>query len=208
MATLALTRNQWAKNYKGALGCFLGHTRAWEIFVTSKAEFALIVEDDVSINNAELLEHLVFPESCDIAFCNDRTCYVDGGSSIANDAPYEFRAVEPVFELVARVKQGIGSDGYILTRRGAMRLLEFVSIDSLFSHVDLRMAAYCLEQGTCTRIEAIDSIFAKNVVAMRRTYQSSHHLSGYSFSPSITHHLGGESRRDREDRAGLTSQSI
>src|SRR4051812_32560371 len=60
----------WAK-FKGTLGCFLSHVKAWEAFLNSGEPYGIILEDDVELVALERLFALEIPEDADIIFLND-----------------------------------------------------------------------------------------------------------------------------------------
>ena len=194
-AARLLTRNKWSVNHKGTLGCFLSHTRAWEMVRDQEAPFSLILEGDVQLRPVDCLESLILPEDCDIVFCSDRT------SDHAYVGLPSLRPFLRSLHFVAANRTSIGSYGYLLTRSGAAKLLRYVEIDSFFSHVDLRMAAYCIRREDADELD-VEWMITGGVAALRRSYLAEHHLNGYSMSPPIAFHPHVDSRRDIEDRAG------
>ena len=141
-----LTGNSWSHEHKGTLGCFLSHLAVWEVIANDTAyDYALVVEDNARFSNCEVLDGLELPEACDLVFCNSRTAYPDEHGS--HGVP-RFRPLDPVPAYIETHGRAVGTDGYLLTTSGARKLLEFVTKDRLFSHVDLRMAAYGLDPAT------------------------------------------------------------
>ncbi len=183
-----LTGNEWSHQHKGTLGCFCGHVKAWEAVATSEAAFGLVIEDDVTLQNLDLLEGLALPADCDIAFCNDRTSYPQHTAGPA------FRPMAPVPDFVLSHSYAVGGDGYFLSRSGAENLLRFIRTDRLFSHVDLRLLAYCLEFGTTGSHDSY---------GLRAIYPKDHRLSGYSFWPPIVAMQHNNSTRALEDEVRL-----
>jgi GR25 family glycosyltransferase involved in LPS biosynthesis len=126
-----LTRNIWSHENKGALGCFISHTVAWQEIANQSEPFGIVAEDDAFFENYEMLATLTLPRDADFVFCNQRTAYPEANADVA------LRPVEPVLAYVLEHNMSVGTDGYILTQQGAKKLLEFVQCDLLFSHIDL-----------------------------------------------------------------------
>jgi GR25 family glycosyltransferase involved in LPS biosynthesis len=195
-----LTGNVWSHHHKGTLGCFMSHLNAWQMVAESDAPFSMVVEDSAIFSNCDLLETLQLPPGSHLVFCNRRTAYPvqDAGQAAAGVL---FRSVDPVPAHIETHGMAVGSDGYLITPAGARKLLEYVKVDRLFSHVDLRMLAYCLDQNT---IPAPDTLrkTGRNVLNFRRSFNASHRLAGYTMLPSLTGRARISSTRVIEDEAG------
>jgi len=192
-ACYPLTRNEWSVNHKGTLGCFLGHAHAWEIIAESEDPFSLCIEDDVRLYNLDILNGLRVPNGIDLVFCNDRTCYQPGGGVPS------FLPLPPALAH-AMTHGSIGSYGYLLTPAGARNLLDFVKQDSFFSHVDLRLFAYGITHAEADAIELPEFRIARDMCAVRRTYDAAHYIETRVLSPFLTEHVGGpDSRRAAAD---------
>jgi hypothetical protein len=202
-ATLALTRNKWSPSHKGTLGCFLSHVRAWEVVAASDWAFGLIVEDDVSVDGAPLLAGIRLPRDVDIVFCNDRSCYPDGSPADG----IRFRPFLPVLAHLIATRKPVGGDGYLLTPSGARKLIDFVGGDSFFSHVDLRMAAYCIDRADAQPFRENEWLPVRNIAGMRMMYPEAHRLRASSLAPPIVRHGTEQSRRAREDRLGVSEKA-
>jgi len=128
-------------NFKGTLGCFLSHLRAWELFLESGKEHALIVEDDFRpiVRFPGAFGAFGLPQGFDICWINQRTDlpgsralkFIDIWQAIRKKASPKWRAC--------------GADGYIISRSGARKLREYVAEDGLLGDVDWRMLAYSLQ---------------------------------------------------------------
>ena len=193
LACHLLTKNADSHNHKGTLGCFLSHVLAWETLLREELPAALVIEDDVHICRLDLLHGFQVPDGCDIVFCNDRTAYPGQDTGIA------LRSLEPVLRHVDRHGKGVGGDGYLLTKAGAARLLRFVELDGLFSHVDIRLLAYCLDPDV-KRDATSHSIGVRGVVNSRVWLPKAHRLSGLSLYPPVVERRTLASTRDFEDR--------
>lgn len=184
-------------NNKGALGVFFAHVNAWEALVASNAHQALILEDDVIIDNLDMLKVDEFPLDFDVIFVNDRTAPLRSDTAGA----IQFEHIGSSMPAIESRKMSVGGDGYFLSFRGAKKLIEAVKADRFFSHVDLRILAYCLTDsdiqthgGSGPVGRELQNIF---VLLQRGTY-----LKGFSMSPTIVTHKLDKSRRVREDRLG------
>jgi GR25 family glycosyltransferase involved in LPS biosynthesis len=197
-ACRTLTRNAWSVNFKGALGCFLAHARIWQLVTQRSERVSLVLEDDSILENLDVMNGMDLPEDCDVAFCNARTCY-----HVEGQVGPIFRSLAPVPQFVITHGQAIGTDGYLITPKGAEKLLSFIEKDSFFSHVDLRMMAYSLERGWDTEFPAEGQII-DNLKVLQNTYSENHKIKGYSFYPPISQHAGGLSRRHIEDIQNAT----
>jgi GR25 family glycosyltransferase involved in LPS biosynthesis len=197
LACQLLTRNDWSQNFKGACGCFLSHIRIWEL-IARRGGWGLVIEDDAKIQNLENIRNLIIPEQTDIIFCNDRTAF-PGKSGL--------RPILPAFEYAGRNNRGVGTDAYIITSDGANKCLKYLRKDGIFTHVDLRLMAYCLDTEEAELFSTISQT-ANNIYNLRRTYQPDHKLNGFSLSPPVSiHQVQFGSTRDDQDRTGLHANS-
>ncbi len=140
-ARFALTRNRFWMAFRGELGCFLGHARAWEA-VAEQATPCLVLEDDAIPVGLERLVGLPVPADADLVFVNDRMATGDAPSG---DIPCCLPVTEAV-QMLNRTGRGVGTDGYLLTPEGARRLLAAVERDLFFGHVDWRLLRYSLRE--------------------------------------------------------------
>lgn len=195
-----LTGNAWSHENKGTLGCFLSHLKAWEFVARQDAPFALIVEDDVAFHNCEVLEDLVFPEDCDVLFCNASTAYPHPNPAVLTTR-VRTMPLDPVPALVRQRGRSVGTYGYLLSQGGARKLLAFITADRLFSHVDLRLMAYCLDS-TAGVHEATTEGVERMIYSLRNSYSPDHRLFGLVMIPSVAEAFDNSSARVTEDAAG------
>jgi hypothetical protein len=181
--------------HKGTLGCFLSHVLFWEAVVREELPWAMVVEDDADVAGISVLESLAFPAGIDIVFCNERTEYL-----VSNSDSIGFQQFLPAISFAQSHGQSIGTDGYMVSQAGAQRLLRFVGADGLFTHVDLRLAAYSIKTTDLQLLET-ELPMIKIIASLRQTYAPAHRLEARVLVPSITRHLKLDgSRRDDEDR--------
>jgi len=188
-----LTSKAEMRNHKGALGSSLSHAVAWEAIVRYGAQASLILEDDSEPERIEFLRDLRMPADIDLVFCNGRMVYQDSGTNLL--------PLFPAFEFMIRNSTAVGADGYLLSHRGAKKLLEFFSRDGFYSHLDLRLAAYGL---TLDEMNALpqQKYVIRDICTLRRIYDFKNHINARVLGTAITRHVkgGGSSRRAEESR--------
>jgi GR25 family glycosyltransferase involved in LPS biosynthesis len=189
-----LTTKPAMRNFKGTLGCGLSHAAAWEAIVRNDAACSLVLEDDSEVTALENLRELRLPAGVDLVFCNSRMVYQDSGT--------ELLPVLPALEFMVRNGTAVGSDGYLLSSDGARKLLGFFARDGFYSHVDLRLAAYCL---TLEEMESLPQkkYVIRDICTLRRIYDPTHHIDGRVLGTALTKHVKGAlSSRSTEDMRG------
>ena len=193
---LAITRDPNSLNNKGAVGCFLGHVRAWELVASSGSQAAIILEDDAQIKGLDKLEVTSLPIDFDIIFLNDRMSLDPN-----HDGIVEFSQASASISLVDERKRSVGGDGYLLSKQGAAKLIKAIEHDLFFSHVDLRILAYCLTEAEAKDVHLTGPIGhdLKHICSVTRRYGL---LRGYTTRPALVWHPELPSRREREDHFG------
>jgi len=184
-------------NNKGAVGVFFGHVNAWEAVIASNANYALILEDDVVVDNLKMLDADRFPADFDVIFVNDRT------SPVRTDTPdqLEFEHIGSSIPAIESRHMSVGGDGYILSANGAKKLVEAVKTDRFFSHVDLRLLAYCLTDNDVDTYGDTGAV-GHELRNMFRFLNRGTYLKGFSTYPRVVTHKLDKSRRVREDQLG------
>ncbi|MEM6661196.1 MAG: FkbM family methyltransferase [Pseudomonadota bacterium] len=123
----------------GAIGCFLSHRRAWQKLVDDQIPIALICEDDARL--VEDVEHLARDaariEDLDILFANDRLASWTANETLPVSLP---RVLADLAERGgpkgANLKASPGGDAYVVTMKGARRLLEITQQQGILCGVD------------------------------------------------------------------------
>jgi GR25 family glycosyltransferase involved in LPS biosynthesis len=184
-----LTRNKWSIDHKGTLGCFLSHAKTWETIAKSSYANSLVIEDDVILGDMVSLLSLDIPDASDLIFCNDRIAY---------PGVVGLRPTAPAIPFVIEQRRAFGSDGYLLSKAGAIRLLKMVEQDSFFAHVDMRLIAYSVTIEEAEEHASLGRLSA-NIAALRRTYSAEHHITAFSLYPPIVFHMHQASRRQKID---------
>ena len=118
----------------GVVGCTRAHLAAWNRIAAGQDAFALVLEDDSNPCSLGMLDGWAVPGPYDFVFCNSRMtsgelayCGALFVKSLGTFLPWH---------------SAVGSDGYIVTRAGAGKLVTLFKRDGLGSHVDLRLYAY------------------------------------------------------------------
>jgi GR25 family glycosyltransferase involved in LPS biosynthesis len=187
-----LTNKPEMRKYKGTVGCTMSHISAWETMVRNDDNQAIIFEDDAQPVGLEALAELSLPAGIDIAFCNSRTAYGSGSD--------RFLPFFPALNFIMTNKTSVGGDGYILSRNGAEKLLSLFRVDRLYSHVDLRLAAYAIRRDDLVKLPPNAHII-KDICTLRRLYPEAHHIAATILGVSLTDHVkDAPSTRTAEDQ--------
>jgi GR25 family glycosyltransferase involved in LPS biosynthesis len=142
-ARVALAHNEGWASKAGEIGCFLSHVKAWEFVAGTDAPFCIVLEDDAIPIGLDRLATTQFPDDFEFIFINDRMTV--GSRTDPPTLPARFVAVRDSLPLLNDRPGGVGGDGYILTPGGARKLLDAVSKDLFFGHVDWRLLRYCVK---------------------------------------------------------------
>lgn len=105
-------------SFLGELGCFMGHYNCWKYIVENKLNNCLVIEDGIEVLRDDF-ENLKITNSLDILFVNEEM-KLDGNNK----------------SLI-----GYGTQGYILTKTGAEKLLQ--KCYTLFLPIDLQIRQLC-----------------------------------------------------------------
>jgi len=132
-----------ATRHRGTMGAFISHVKAWEAVAESAEPYGVVLEDDAVLIGFDRILSLSRPDDADLIFLNDRMS--PGSRYSPRDAPIHCADIAESLRTLNKSGFGVGGDGYLLTKRGAGRLLQAVSKDLLFGHVDWRLLRYCLK---------------------------------------------------------------
>ena len=100
----------------GELGCYLSHVQAMRLFLASKADFALILEDDVLLQDSlpAVLQGLMAQAGrWDVAKL----------SAVHSGTPVPYAQVAPGHHLAVMLSRCTGSSAYLINRRAAQAYL-------------------------------------------------------------------------------------
>lgn len=176
----------WA-TYKGAIGCFLSHTRVWELLAEQTVPYAVVLEDDADITGLQALSSFNLPDDFDIIFINERMSPKVEGKIIVG--------MVEALPIVDFANAGFGTDGYILTPSGAKKLLCACVKDLYFGHIDGRLARYA------TSSEDLIKLGDAPVAQVIRNHHHQRHLpelgllKGCVMAMPLVRHSAGPSSR-------------
>lgn len=149
---------------KGAVGCFLSHLALWRRIAEEGP--ALVLEDDTTpIGDRDAFKTIWRARrDFDLIFVNQRMARRrsqapddDGGLLRSVDASY--RSTRLAASEAEKKPSPPGTDGYLLSKKGAKRLLKEIAVDGVRCHVDhwlffLSVAGATMEQVTPDRLMA------------------------------------------------------
>lgn len=196
-ACFGLTRSENWIRFKGTIGCFLSHVKAWEEAAHCASPFAVILEDDVDLSQLGRLTSLTIPPDAEIIFLNDRLT--------ADLSPLSALHALPLWRALKRVDRlrcGPGGDGYLLTPACAAKLVAACRKDLFYGHVDGRLLRYATGEDDLAELPN-DSWIAGVI-------RNHHHATlkptlglvrGYCLSEPLVKHRGIVSTRETADQA-------
>ena len=129
---------------RGAVGCFLSHVKAWRKIVEANIPGAIICEDDARFLGPiprKFVEYNL-PSCADLVFVNHRTAAgiqnFSKKSTNFNQSLEFFPIIDAISSLLITCSEisAIGTDGYILTRQGASKLLTIFEKLGVYMEVD------------------------------------------------------------------------
>ncbi|MCY7315113.1 MAG: glycosyltransferase family 25 protein [Rubrivivax sp.] len=113
----------------GELGCYLSHVLALRAFLASRAQFALVLEDDVLLHDtlpAVLQGLMAQPQRWDVAKL----------SAVHSGTPVAYARVAPGHQLAVMLSRCTGSSAYVLNRKAATAYVQGLLPMSLpYDHV-------------------------------------------------------------------------
>ncbi|MEM7188919.1 MAG: glycosyltransferase family 25 protein [Pseudomonadota bacterium] len=135
----------------GALACFISHRTAWRAVLDSGYDAALICEDDARLteDTSRVSEILAGVQPINLLFANDRMA----AWATAAGGNAEIKVVSDVLSDLGNasgpaalgLKRAPGGDAYVLSRRGAKRLLDATARQKILCGVDWAMIWNSLE---------------------------------------------------------------
>ncbi|MGB0505188.1 MAG: FkbM family methyltransferase [Pikeienuella sp.] len=147
----------------GALACYISHIAAWQRVVADNLEMALICEDDTILRNrlTELRADARRNEGFDVIFANERM--VSWRDKVARKGDKKLVPAGKVVERMVEQGASLGADGlarapgadaYLISRKGAEKLLQAVKAQKICAGVDWAM----LGRGLSADIGSITNI--------------------------------------------------
>lgn len=129
----------------GAIGCWLSHLGVWEIVANSQKDWVLVLEDDAFpfVGASMIDQTLSVLDSSEFAWANLRMAGVHGRSAF--DCTQNAISIWDQLKLWDSRRRGVGTDGYLLSSRGAQYFLNMFKAEKILGHVDGQMASHLLE---------------------------------------------------------------
>jgi hypothetical protein len=183
---------------RGTLGCFLSHAAAWEALVASGGSHGLILEDDVVplLALPPTLGGLGIPEGFDLCFVNDR---LEPKLDCAKAAGVTTCTLAATMAAFHPEDNAPGGDGYILSRAGASKLLEWVAADGMAEDVDWRLLAYSMTPDAIAGIPP--HVFARQALdRLQAAIPRADRLRAYTLHPALVRTVGVSSDREDQNR--------
>jgi glycosyl transferase family 25 len=179
---------------KGTLGCFLSHVAVWERLLASGDEALLVMEDDAMplVDLPTRLGGLGLPDGWDVVWVNDRM-----EPTVDADAAAGF-TVHPLVDVMRAMdpdNNACGTDGYLVSRAGAAKLLAWLDADGMADDVDWRMVAYGLSAADWDSLP--EGHARRWLMRMVAANPRAERLAAYVLHPALIRTVGVSS--DRED---------
>lgn len=116
---------------KGEIGCYMSHRAAWQAIIEQDSEFALVLEDDISVNDNIINCFKLITKSVgwDILKLSDTE----------NVKPANHKRLNSEFELVSYNKVPNRTMAYLITRQAAQKML---SQTRFFRPIDVDVQCY------------------------------------------------------------------
>jgi len=183
---------------RGTLGCFLSHAAAWESLALQRLDHLLVIEDDVIplLDLPPRLGPLGLPPDYDICFVNDRLePRIDPDAA---NAPSLHRLADAMLGFLPE-DNAPGGDGYIISAKGAAKLLAWVAQDGFTGDLDWRLLAYGMDPAAIAALPA--HAHSRQVLdRLRHGIPRPDRLDAYVLHPALIRTVGVSSDREDEDR--------
>ncbi len=183
---------------RGTLGCFLSHAGAWEAMLDRGDDHSLIVEDDVIplLDLPADLDRFGLPDGFDLVFVNDR---MSPRLDPSQTTGFSTRTLEAAMQIFPPEDNAPGGDGYILSREGARKLLDWVAQDGFAEDVDWRLIAYGLSPAAIAGLPR-PSHAGPWLDRLSRLVGRADRLDAHVLHPPLIRTVGVSSDREDENR--------
>jgi hypothetical protein len=192
---IALTQDSTWVGFKGTLGCFLSHVKAWDEVAKLSKPYAVVLEDDVNVAGLSHLPSVVVPTDADVIFLNDKMSPIAPEPGGVRVLPIRYG-----LEHLDAIRIGPGGYGYLLTAKGARAMLAACLKDLYFGHVDGRLLQYATSEADLAGLPG--NSWIANVIRRHHHPRLAPTLGlvrGYCLSRPLVTHRGEDSTREAED---------
>jgi GR25 family glycosyltransferase involved in LPS biosynthesis len=190
---LNILTNGIGAQLKGTCGCFLSHVSAWEEFLKQdRVDVALILEDDACVlyGLPNLISDLKFPNDFDICFANERM------QAMENDfSGFKLLKIEDVVKTKPDDWSSAGTDAYFISRKGANRLLQMISVDGIAGDIDWRLIFYSLSNGLVYEAAKNQGFFGRSLEFHLLQTVSMEKIEAYALQPALVRQFAAGSVR-------------
>lgn len=202
-----LSRGKWwdKKVFKpGAFACYLSHAKCWETIASGSAPYAMILEDDMIINQDAFrtLTVDIVPDKFDLIFINQGVTDFLKYVSFKDDISSEEKFISLNKALLDLILHNVfndlqpGSYGYILSKNGAKKLLQIMEDTKVCMGVDYAMIFNSLKDDDISTIKTHKNIphyleiYLDNIKAdtVSSSYKRIHLNSYISTFPALVRH--------------------
>lgn len=183
---------------RGTLGCFLSHAAAWEAMLDRGDALCLMVEDDVIplLDLPAGLGGLRLPPEFDLCFVNDRLA---PWAEPAGTHGFTVHALAAAMADFHPEDNAPGGDGYLLSRAGARKLLDWVAADGFAHDVDWRLLAYGLSPAAIAALPR-PSHATQVLDQLQHGVGRAERLDAYVLHPPLIRTVGVSSDREDQNR--------
>ena len=189
-----------ARAPRGTLGCFLSHLWLWEAFLAGPDAYALVLEDDAIplLALPPTLGGLGLPGAFDLCWVNDR---MEPRRDADAAAGFTTTRMGDAMAAFHPEDNAAGTDGYIISRAGAARLLGWAREDGMADDIDWRLVAWSLGEGDVARLAA-PSVARDTMARLQPSIRRVERLDAYVLHPALIRTVGVSSDREDDNRLG------
>lgn len=175
----------------GSFGNQISQYRVWERIAQQQLPYGIVAEDDAFIKSRHLakIDFAKFYPDVDIVFINDRLCG-KLGEERAQSMPLMLSLEEALVSLSEQdpTLNALGSDGYVLTRNGAQKLISIVQEEGLHSAgTDWYLLSHTFDPEYLGKLNT-DSVIYKVLKSRLEKQRTSHRLTGALVMPALIEH--------------------
>jgi glycosyl transferase, family 25 len=184
----AFRRKHGMTPWPGELGCYLSHVQAMRRFLSSDADAAVILEDDVQPSDS-------LPAVLDALLAHPQRWDMVKLSAVHSGTPVPVLNLSPGHDLTVMMSQCTGSSAYIVNRRAAQAYVQNLLPMSLpYDHVfdqgwRFRLAVRLVSPPPCRHDSEVASTIGPGASGASRKFHWSRRWTTYAYR------LGNECRR-------------
>ena len=123
----------------GEIGCALSHKKIYQKIVDENIPYAVILEDDAIVeSDIKRVVSLVIEKniSCDVVLLGHNRGFKNKEVIDSVDSLWWQHSLNKKYRLGRLVKGGLGTYGYMISQKGARRILDFLEYNDLYLPID------------------------------------------------------------------------